>query len=152
MSKPGAWEHFRGICLLNVMPMLYMAGVVYLTRRWAEQHLGSSWTASLLFGSEAYCRCEDLLMCLQALLPSGSEWPSQRPVAIASTDIRQAFDYVSPRIVAECLRVWGLPATLVRGGPRKSWSVCGGSVSGHPGHFHHQDGASIRQGGIESPW
>lgn len=64
INKPETWEHFRGICLLHVMSKLYMAGVMLLTRSWAEQHLDSSWTSGLLFGFEADCRCEDLLMCL----------------------------------------------------------------------------------------
>lgn len=80
------------MCLLNVMSKLYMAGAMQLTRSWAEQHLDSSWTTGLLFGFEADCPCEDLRMCLQALVPSGGEWPAQRSVLIASAAVR----HVSP--------------------------------------------------------
>lgn len=147
VNKPEAWEHFMGICLFNVMSKLYMSGVMHLTRCWAEQHLDSSWTSSLLFGIETDCRCEDLLMCFQAVVQSGSEWPTQRPVIIASIDIRQAFDYVSPRTDAERLRFWGFPAALVRGIVRESIGVSAEAVCpGIPGHFHLHDDAQYQTG------
>lgn len=62
VRRPEDWSDVRGICLLNVMSKLYMAGVMRLIRDWTSQHLGAAWGAPLLFGFEADCKCEDLLL------------------------------------------------------------------------------------------
>lgn len=120
VRKPADWDEYRGICLLNVVPKFYMPGIMILLRDWASVHLGGAWQEAPLFGFEQTCKCEDLLMSLQCRVAMAVEWPRQHPVVIASTDIKQAFDYVTPEIVADCMEYWRFPEILTRGLVRES--------------------------------
>lgn len=153
MRRPQDWEGFRGICLLNVVSKLFMSGIIVLLKEWAKAHLGRQWTEAPLFGFEAGCKCEDLLLCLQSRIAMASEWPRRHPIVVASTDIKQAFDYVTPHAVAGCLDYWHFPAALTRSLVRESSGSTATAVCpGLPPTSDFVMERSIRQGGVESPW
>lgn len=58
----------RAQCSLN----LYMSDIICLTRACTDRHLGGAWSARLLLGVVADCRCEDLLNVSSVL---GADWP-----------------------------------------------------------------------------
>lgn len=124
-SKPDDWSGFRGICLLNVLSKLFVSGLMVMLRDWSSEHLGRSWRSIPLFGFAQECKAEDLITCLQARVAEASEWPEQRPMVIASSNVRQAFDYVTPEVVAKCMMYWGFPEQLTRSLIRESIGDCG---------------------------
>lgn len=153
LRQPKGWEEFRGICLLNVVSKLFMSGVLILMKDWAKAHLGSDWNDAPRFGFEANCKCEDLLMCLQSRDSMAAEWPRQHRIIVASTDIKQAFYFVTPHVIADCLEYWKCPESLTRSLVREiagttAEAVCPGLP--HTAQFAMEN--SIRQGGVESPW
>lgn len=152
-SRPEDWSGFRGICLVNVLSKLFVSCLMVMLRVWSSEHLGRSWHSIPLFGFEQECKAEDLLTCLQARVAEAAEWPEQRPVVVASSDVRQAFDYVTPEVVARCMTYWGFPEQLTRSLIRESVGSAAEAVCvGIPptGEFPMQ--GCVRQGGVESPW
>lgn len=149
-SGPISWSHNR----LYLLPAkMYMAGVMILVKQWADLHLGSAWSGQLFHGFEPRCKCEDLLVTIQAAVQTSAEWPDSLPLVLCNTDVRQAFGFVSPSTVARCLRYWDFPPRMVRGIVRESLffqaeALCGG-VQTTP---EFRIAQSIRQGGTESPW
>lgn len=153
MRNPKDWDEFRGICLLNVVSKLFMSGVMILMRDLAKAHLGTDWHESSLTGFEQHNKCEDLLMCLQSRVAMAAEWPRQHPIIVASADTKQAFDFVTPQVVAGCMEHWKCPAALTRSLVRESSGTTAEVVcSGLPCTPEFVMESSIRQGGVESPW
>lgn len=152
-SRPEDWSGFRGICLLNVLSKLFVSGLMVMLRDWTTQHLGRSWHSIPLFGFEQECKAEDLLQCLQARVCEAAEWPVQRPVVVASSDVRQAFDYVAPEVVASCMTYWAFPEQLIRSLIRESVGPTAEAVcAGTPPTSEFPMQGCVRQGGVESPW
>lgn len=93
VRQPLDWDMFRGICVLSVLSKMFMAGVMTLVKQRADLHLGSAWSDQLLYGFEPGCKCEDLLMTIQAAAQTSAEWPSSMPLVLCNTDVRQAFGF-----------------------------------------------------------
>lgn len=68
-----SWESYRGICLLDVLSNMFMAGIRVMIREWEHQFLGAEWRSPLLFGFEAECHCEDISMCVQSGVSAAAE-------------------------------------------------------------------------------
>lgn len=153
VKKAVSWDSYRGICLLNVLSKMYMAGIMVLLKEWEETSADVAWREPLLFGFQAECQCEDIFMCLQQSVASAREWPRKYEVCAASTDTKQAFDFVTPAVVAESMYSWSIPAILVRGLVRESLFASAEAVSsGIPPTTAFGIQTCIRQGGMESPW
>lgn len=127
-------------------------GVMVMIRDWEQHFLSAEWRDPPLFGFEAECHCEDILMCLQSGITTALEWPERHPLCIASTDIKKAFDYVTPRVVAESMLLWRFAAVLVRGLVRESLLASAEVVCpGVPPTSDFAIQSYTRQGGMESP-
>lgn len=64
-------------------------GIMIMTRDWEQQFLQAEWRDTPLFGFEAECQCEDILLCWQSGISTALEWPDRHPLVIASTDINR---------------------------------------------------------------
>lgn len=102
---------------------MYMSGAMLMVKKWAEDHLGSEWSESLLFGFEPHNRCEDLVGCVQSAVQAAQEWAPRKPIVIINSDVKQAFDFVAPATVATCMKHWGVPPLLTRALVRESLFV-----------------------------
>lgn len=143
-----SWESYRGICLLNVMSNMYMAGIMILLREWEDESAGQAWKTPLLFGFQAECQCEDIFMCLQESVPAAKEWPKKFAVCVASADIKPAFDFVTPAIVVDSMYSCRIPPMLVRGLVREPLFASAQAVSsGIPPMPAFGIQTCIRQGG-----
>lgn len=149
----GAFSDFRGVCLINTMSKMLMAGAVHLGKEYAMANLREQWKDQMIFGLEPGMCTEQISMTLQLMTERATEWPGQRAFWILCADVLQAFDHVSPATMAHCLEFWGFPAGLTRCMMMQSLFTKARAVpfrSCVTGSFCMS--RCIRQGGMESPW
>ena len=73
--------------------------------------------------------------------------------AILAADVKQAFDNVTPAMVAEHMAEWMFPSSIIRALVMESMFLRGtASASGLGSTEPFGFTACIRQGGVESPW
>lgn len=150
---PKQWDQYRGICLLNVLSKLCMGGAMEIARRWTQEVLGPRWNEPMLFGFERGFQCEDVLGILQGLVDEAVEWGEARPLVAINTDVKQAFDFVRPEVVARCMRYWAFPPKVIHAVVRESLHLQGSAVvPGVGASDPFRMGSCKRQGGVEGPW
>ena len=153
-SRPKCLDNFRGISLISVLAKWYMTGLMVLVRERVHQmRLSSRWSRIMVFGFEQHHRCEHIFCGLNILIQRSLEWGQQKPIYIASADVKAAFDYLRPLVVLESLQCWHFHPRLIAALMKEACDLeCSPSVADTTSEDTFHFNKSVRQGGVESAW
>ncbi len=109
-STPRSFDELGGIALLSILKNMYMNALRGLLDRYP---VPPSRERVLTVGFASALSVSHIVKPLRILLMKGSLWRGVHDVCILSVDVRAASDNVSPKLVHDMLKDWGVHNHLV---------------------------------------